>query len=118
MGGDLEPPGVEVFCVHGSGVPTVEKLVYKEGESPGIDPAMEKGDGDGTVNIRSLRACTAWQGKQRTPVHHHVLQGINHMGILRDAAATEYVDSLVGMVNDDINHDTEGEILPIIEIIQ
>jgi len=39
----LPAPGVEVFCIHGSGVGTTERLVYGEGEFPGSDPTMIKG---------------------------------------------------------------------------
>ena len=71
-------PGVEVFCLHGEGVDTVEKLVYKEGEFPGSDPSLIlKGNGDGTVNWRSLIGCTRWDGQQDQMVHHHVLPGVH-----------------------------------------
>lgn len=54
----LPAPGVEMFCIHGAGVPTTERLVYGEGEFPGADPGtILKGDGDGTVNTRSLQGC-------------------------------------------------------------
>ena len=49
---------VKVFCIHGSGVKTTKMLVYGEGEFPGSDPTMIKGDGDGTVNLQSLVGCT------------------------------------------------------------
>ena len=73
----LKPPQVEVFCLHGSKVDTTERLVYPPGAFPNTatvsnapdqendtnvgfwpfpsyDPTIIKGDGDGTVNIRSL----------------------------------------------------------------
>jgi len=73
----LKPPQVEVFCLHGSKVDTTERLIYPPGGFPNIarvsstqdqnndtnlgfwpfpsyDPTIIKGDGDGTVNIRSL----------------------------------------------------------------
>ena len=57
----LPAPGVEVFCLHGGGVATTERLVYGQGEFPGSDPSqILKGDGDGTVNMRSLLGCTRW----------------------------------------------------------
>ena len=78
----LPPPNVEVFCLHGSGVDTTEKLVYKKGEFPGADPSLIlKGDGDGTVNWRSLIGCTRWDGQQSQSVHHHVLRGVDHLGV-------------------------------------
>ena len=76
----LKPPGVEVFCSHGSKVDTTERVVYPPGAFPtdtshssklenkeGVEgkfwpfpsgsPELIKGDGDGTVNIRSLEVC-------------------------------------------------------------
>ena len=67
-------PNVEVFCSHGSKVDTTETVVYPEGSYPpkgkgkklswhspwpwswlwSSKPSLIKGDGDGTVNIRSL----------------------------------------------------------------
>ena len=62
-------PNVEVFCSHGSKVDTTETVVYPKGAYPpkgkgkkksGLwpwpsGPSLIKGDGDGTVNIRSLQ---------------------------------------------------------------
>ena len=48
-----------MFCLHGAGVATTERLVYAAGEFPGTDPStILTGDGDGTVNLRSLTGCT------------------------------------------------------------
>lgn len=96
----LPPPNVEVFCMHGSGVDTTEKLVYKEGEFPGSDPSViVKGDGDGTVNWRSLIGCTRWDGRQNQRVHHHVIRGVDHLGILRDERAALEITRLIANIN-------------------
>jgi len=96
----LPPPQVEVFCVHGSGVDTTEKLVYKEGEFPGSDPSLIlKGNGDGTVNWRSLIGCTRWDGQQDQMVHHHVLPGVDHLGILRNDDAAAEIALLINNIN-------------------
>ncbi len=60
---ELTPPGVPVFCLHGSNVPTTERLVYPH--FPASTPVAKKGDGDGTVNIRSLLGCTRWADQQK-----------------------------------------------------
>ena len=71
-------------------------------------PSLVKGDGDGTVNIRSLevfimfchskrcltccenlktsinqKGCLKWKGSQKHDVHHKVFKGINHVDMLR-----------------------------------
>ncbi|CAH8549437.1 unnamed protein product [Dicrocoelium dendriticum] len=54
------PAGVHnVYCIHGTGVATVEKAMYKPATSsrkpfPDQLPQFVHGDGDGTVNLRSL----------------------------------------------------------------
>ena len=118
----LPAPGVEVFCLHGSGVDTVEKLVYKAGEFPGSDPSVViKGDGDGTVNTRSLLGCTQWKEKQEKLVHHHVFTGVDHLGILREDPPTDFINTLITIINDDLNLEQElfmeKEVIPIIEVI-
>lgn len=87
-------PGVEVHCLHGEGVPTVEKLVYAAGKFPD-SPKVIYGGGDGTVNLRSARRCLEWVGKQKQKVYHKPYQGIDHMAILRDSDVISYVVELV-----------------------
>jgi len=107
----LPPPHVEVFCLHGSGVDTTEKLIYKENEFPGSDPSViVKGNGDGTVNWRSLVGCTRWEGKQKQMVHHHVFKGIDHLGILRDADAALEIAMLINNINREL-------VEPVIEVV-
>ena len=75
-------PNVEVFCSHGSKVDTTETVVYPKGSFPSAAvkqvatdslsslkiwpwpsaPSMIKGDGDGTVNIRSLEVSFLYCG--------------------------------------------------------
>jgi len=96
----LKPPGVEVFCIHGNGVNTTERLIYAKGEFPGKDPStILKGDGDGTVNMRSLLGCTRWDGQQKQKVHHHILPGLDHLAVLKNDEAAEFVASLVNEAN-------------------
>ena len=56
----LDPPGVEVYCIYGSKVLTPEKLSWAKGYFPDYQPVIVYGDGDGTVNRRSLEACKMW----------------------------------------------------------
>ncbi|GFR74998.1 group XV phospholipase A2 [Elysia marginata] len=88
---DLTPPGVPLHCVHGSGLPTPGTLVFKPGGFPDTFPDNIPDNGDGTVNMRSLVACTGWKDKQKYPVHHKVLPNAEHMRILRDPRARKYV---------------------------
>lgn len=87
---DFSPPGVEVHCLYGSGVDTVERLVYK-GDVFTNNPKLMGGDGDGTVNARSLEACKLWSGKQKQKVFSLSLPNIDHMMILADSQVIKYI---------------------------
>ena len=61
-GDGLTPhPGVDVSLVFSSGVPTVERVEFTPGvEFPDGAAAVRYGDGDGSVNARSLLAARHW----------------------------------------------------------
>lgn len=88
-------PGVEVHCLHGYGVNTTEKLMYKPGDFPQNYPILVKGDGDGTVNRRSLESCNYWQNSQKQKVHHQAFLHIDHMSILKDVNVINYILQIV-----------------------
>jgi len=105
----LPPPEVEVFCAHGSQVPTTEKLVYPEGSFPpgsaswwSSGPTIIKGDGDGTVNLRSLEGCLRWKGQQKLPVHHKIFPELKHSDILKLEEPVDYVVSEIEKLNLDL----------------
>ncbi|KAJ9587279.1 hypothetical protein L9F63_019210, partial [Diploptera punctata] len=81
---EFDAPGVEVHCLHGIGVNTVERIVYKGDNFPDGYPNFLYGDGDGTVNRRSLEGCLSWQGKQKEKIYHQTFPNLNHMKILHD----------------------------------
>ncbi|XP_033191455.1 lysosomal phospholipase A and acyltransferase [Bombus vancouverensis nearcticus] len=92
---DFTAPEVEVHCLYGSGIDTVEKLYYKPGISIEGTPQLIPGDGDGTVNLRSLEGCKYWQGKQKRKVYSQVFPGVNHMEILNNSSVLNYIKILL-----------------------
>lgn len=84
-------PHVEVHCLHGHKVSTIEQLDYQLGEFPDTKPKMKLGNGDGTVNLISLQACTKWSSLQKQPVHHKNFTSIDHMTILSDTRVMNYI---------------------------
>lgn len=57
-------------------------------------PTLVTGDGDGTVNARSLKACEQWSGTKaqaEKTIHSIEIPGVDHMGILSDKRVVEYV---------------------------
>ncbi|XP_052758628.1 phospholipase A2 group XV-like [Galleria mellonella] len=94
---DFTAPGVEVHCLYGSNISTVERLVYKPGTWLDGYPTLAMGDGDGTVNQRSLAACQYWRGGRGRrlnagkPVKTLQLPNAEHLKILQDQRVVDYV---------------------------
>ncbi|XP_074597419.1 lysosomal phospholipase A and acyltransferase-like isoform X2 [Brevipalpus obovatus] len=92
---DLPAPNVEVHCLYGSGINTMEYLEYKEKDFPDHGAKIRFGEGDGTVNLRSLEGCLRWIDKQKQPVHHHNFKGVDHMSIMADMKVLDYIKKIV-----------------------
>lgn len=122
---DFTAPGVEVHCLYGSKVNTVEKFVYtlfcyiknliifrlvmsclkfafifyrlyyKPGTSIDGYPELIFGDGDGTVNIRSLEACTLWQKSQKQKIYNQGFPGVDHTEILKNHDILAYIKTVL-----------------------
>ncbi|KAG8437236.1 hypothetical protein GDO86_008080 [Hymenochirus boettgeri] len=78
----LPPPGVEVYCIYGTGIPTAETYFYGEGfpNEPPIE--ITYADGDDTVHTRSLELCKRWSNQQKEKVHINELPGIQHLNMV------------------------------------
>lgn len=87
---DFSPPNVEVHCIYGSGLPTVEVLSYATQDLTGY-PKLLTGDGDGTVNIRSLTGCREWSTKQKQSVSTLEIPKGEHIKILSALDTIEYI---------------------------
>lgn len=70
-------------------------MVFGPGEFPNSKPTFINGDGDGTVNARSLAACTALDGMPHTKVHHKVYPGIDHQGMLHSSTVVSDVVNII-----------------------
>lgn len=76
------------------------RLFYKPGVFLDGTPTLVMGDGDGTVNRRSLEGCLHWQGQQKQKIYSKQLPKIDHMTILRDKQTTSYIHDLIQSLND------------------
>lgn len=93
---NFSPPGVELHCLHGYGVNTTERLFYKDNFQS--YPVLIPGDGDGTVNLRSLEGCLHWKNLQKQKIYHTSFSKADHTGILRNNDVLNYiVQYLVGL---------------------
>ncbi|XP_031619100.1 group XV phospholipase A2-like isoform X2 [Contarinia nasturtii] len=96
---DLEPfddftaPGVEVHCLYGENVgDTVERLDF--GAAYNQYPTIILGNGDGTVNRRSLIGCGHWENSDSQGEHkiyQHAYPNVEHYNLLSDAGPINYI---------------------------
>ncbi|KAM8946031.1 phosphatidylcholine-sterol acyltransferase [Pelodytes ibericus] len=78
----LPPPGVDVYCIYGTGHPTAETYIYGE-EFPNEPPLEIKySDGDDTVHKRSMELCKRWHQQQKQKVHVVELEGMDHLSMV------------------------------------
>ena len=92
------PPNVTTVCMYGSNIKTEESYTYTgtgTHQFPDGDPIISWGDGDGTVNLRSLEACQLWQGQQHHPVKTMMWPGAEHFKFARDQRVLEYLSKLI-----------------------
>ncbi|RWS01932.1 group XV phospholipase A2-like protein [Dinothrombium tinctorium] len=88
---ELKPPKVEIHCLHGFGIKTMDVLTYSNKTFPNEQPKIKYGDGDGTVNLRSLQGCLRWKDQQSNPVHYKNFTQVEHMSIMSDSRIIEYI---------------------------
>lgn len=86
-------PGVEMHCLFGNNVgDTVDRLDFGPAFNP--NPTLVKGNGDGTVNRRSLIGCGYWdktsaQGDHK--IYQHEYPNVEHYNMLSDAGPINYI---------------------------
>lgn len=94
-----DPPNVPLYCLYGTNVPTPEKFKYGANKFPDSFPKTSFGDGDGTVNIRSLKACERFINKQRQKVVVESFRFAEHIEIISDHRVIKYITDLLLSLN-------------------
>ena len=93
---DLVPPNVEVHTLYGINVPTGEKFIYQSDKDfPDSQPIAVLGNGDGTVNYRSMVGFKKWIGEQSQLVKYQEIDGVDHTKILNHPAVLSYIFDLL-----------------------
>ncbi|CAD6998418.1 group XV phospholipase A2 [Ceratitis capitata] len=92
---NFSPPEIELHCLYGDNLDTVERLQYKTDALVDETPKLIMGKGDGTVNQRSLRACHAWIGRQNANITNVALNGVDHMGVLVHKDVLNYIKNVM-----------------------
>ncbi|XP_069757454.1 phosphatidylcholine-sterol acyltransferase [Narcine bancroftii] len=92
---ELRPPGVEVYCMYGVGLPTPVTYIYDEGfpSSQPVQSVYE--DGDSTVSKKSLSLCKQWKDHQAQKVHVMEFPGIRHLEHIYDMNALEAIQDVL-----------------------
>lgn len=91
--GNLEAPGVEIWCLVGKGQKTLGRMEFL-GPFPN-SPAVEfYDDGDGTVTLESARYCTKWADKQKEAINYREFD-LSHMAILKDNQVLDYIGNIL-----------------------
>ena len=95
VGEELAPPNVTTLCMYSKGVETPDSYIYGENFPNGDYKKVLFGDGDGTVNLNSLRACQNWIGAQSHPVKYRELDQVKHMDIVWNEDILETIEHAV-----------------------
>lgn len=83
-------PNVEIHCLYSTKMPTIEQLIYKSDDLTAT-PDLVMGDGDGSVNIRSLEGCTYWRGLQKKPITTMAVEKQEHFQVLGHPRIVSYI---------------------------
>ncbi|XP_072013227.1 lysosomal phospholipase A and acyltransferase-like [Amphiura filiformis] len=89
---DLRAPGLPVYGIHGRDVDTEEQYTFDASHKfPDAQPVIKFGQGDGTVNMRSLKSYLKWRKEQKAPVTEYEIPGGEHLAILQNATLHQYI---------------------------
>ncbi|TVU41698.1 hypothetical protein EJB05_15241, partial [Eragrostis curvula] len=94
----LRAPLVPLTCVNGVGLPTVERLVYMDGELiQGGKPRVVYADGDGIINLQTVLALDTLIGDD--PNQHYfksiLLLNVTHSGLISEDSALKGIVSVI-----------------------
>jgi len=97
LASSLRAPDVELWCLYGTGINTIESIIYHDDPSTRLRNSSEDrhyvlwGDGDGAVNVESLRYCEEFRLHQSKPVWIREFPQLDHRSILRDPDALNFI---------------------------
>ena len=81
---DHEHPGVEVHCLRGKNIPTVEQVTYPTPESFPRSPVAIYGQGDGSVNKAGSDVCLKWASDNRNAFSSEEFDGVKHTSLVKN----------------------------------
>ncbi|TVU31300.1 hypothetical protein EJB05_22982, partial [Eragrostis curvula] len=89
---NFRAPLVPMTCINGEGVQTIEQLVYRDGDFS-AKPQVAFGDGDGTVNLRTVLALNTVIGDDPDQGYFKsiLIPNVTHNGMISDDSALKRV---------------------------
>lgn len=99
----IKAPNVELWCLYSNGIDTTKRIVYETDITGKY--SEETGDGDGTVNIESLRACENFASHQDKPIKTFSFHKTDHIDILRGAATANFISKYIMSCDEPGNED-------------
>ena len=88
---DLKFPDVELHGLYALGMDTTSHLLYKTHNFTDNELTVVPGDGDGTVNRRSLEAFLPWTEQDSKLVVAKKLHHVQHFDLVKNKEVIEYV---------------------------
>lgn len=101
--GNLEAPGVELWCLYANGEPTLGRMVF-QGTFPESEEEDLYDDGDGTVTIQSSTFCYQWSNEQVQPIHLKAFQN-DHIKIMKDSSLMNTIQNI--LLEDEFLHERD-----------
>ncbi|CAL5038214.1 unnamed protein product [Urochloa decumbens] len=97
---NFRAPVVPMTAINGVGVPTVDKVVYEDGNFTGM-PQVVNGDGDGIVNLETVRALERLVGDDPDQRYFKsvLISNTTHNGMISDDSALKTVVKEILEVN-------------------
>lgn len=90
---ELIHPGVNVVCIHGSGVPSAESFVFSGSDMSNV-PVVNHVSGDGVNTERSLSACEKYRQMKESLKFHFKRKNfymVEHVNMIYDPLVISYV---------------------------
>ncbi|MCP9260311.1 Group XV phospholipase A2 [Dirofilaria immitis] len=96
--GNFQAPNVELHCIYGYDVDTPEIFQWSAKWFPDYQPDTIFGDGDGTVNRRSLEACKKWIGKNGgKKISMYEIKNADHVKIMAQETTIKLITKIAFM---------------------
>ncbi|XP_030059503.1 phosphatidylcholine-sterol acyltransferase [Microcaecilia unicolor] len=92
---ELPPPGVEVYCIYGTGFPTPETFIYDDTFPHGEPINIIYSDGDNTVHTQSMELCKRWRQQQKKKVHIIELENVDHLSMVFSNVTLSYISEIL-----------------------